>query len=102
MHFPLTLALALSASVLGAPAPAVDSSSSVVADPTNIPSSTTDSSHPSPTVPYASGDLNESYLDKFQNELPEPVRGSKGAKILGPQNIPLDRQNPDFLASPSY
>ncbi|KAF8750800.1 Oxalate Decarboxylase [Rhizoctonia solani] len=109
MHFSLTLALALSASVLGAPAPAVDSSSSVVADPsttissskTNIPSSTTDSSHPSPTVPYASGDLNESYLDKFQNELPQPVRGSKGAKILGPQNIPLDRQNPDFLASPS-
>ncbi|KAF8712316.1 Oxalate Decarboxylase, partial [Rhizoctonia solani] len=109
MHFPLTLALALSASVLGAPAPAVDSSSSVVADPSttissskiNIPSSTTDSSHPSPTVPYASGDLNESYLDKFQNELPQPVRGSKGAKILGPQNIPLDRQNPDFLASPS-
>ncbi|CAE6349772.1 unnamed protein product [Rhizoctonia solani] len=110
MHFSLALALALSASVLGAPAPAVDSSSSATVDPsttvssstsTSSPSPTTDSSYPSPTVPYASDDLNESYFDKFQNEIPEPIRGSKGAKILGPQNVPLDRQNPDFLASPS-
>ncbi|CEL57297.1 oxalate decarboxylase [Rhizoctonia solani AG-1 IB] len=110
MHFTLALALALSTSILGAPAPAAQSSSSETVESsttvspsafTSSPSPTIDSSYPSPTVPYASDDLNESYLDKFQNELPEPIRGSKGAKILGPQNVPLDRQNPDFLASPS-
>ncbi|KDN38503.1 hypothetical protein RSAG8_09488, partial [Rhizoctonia solani AG-8 WAC10335] len=115
MRFPIALTLALSMGVLGAPAPAVDSSSSTTnnASTTNHtsttvssststgPSPTTDSSYPSPTVPYASDDLNESDINKFQNELPEPIRGSDGAKILGPQNVELDRQNPDFLVSPS-
>lgn len=40
-------------------------------------------------------------LSQFQNEIPQPIRGNKGATILGPQNVPLDRENPDFLASPS-
>jgi oxalate decarboxylase len=30
-----------------------------------------------------------------------PVRGNLGASILGPRNIPLERENPDQLASPS-
>jgi oxalate decarboxylase len=29
-----------------------------------------------------------------------PVRGDCGAPILGPRNIPLERENPDLLASP--
>ncbi|KDN47192.1 hypothetical protein RSAG8_03671, partial [Rhizoctonia solani AG-8 WAC10335] len=109
MRFPIALTLALSMGVLGAPAPAVDSSSSTTNNASTTvspststgPSPTTDSSYPSPTVPYASDDLNESDINKFQNELPEPIRGSDGAKILGPQNVELDRQNPDFLVSPS-
>ncbi len=31
---------------------------------------------------------------------PQPIRGGLGASILGPRNIPLERENPDLLASP--
>jgi oxalate decarboxylase len=31
---------------------------------------------------------------------PQPVRGNLGAPIMGPRNIPLERENPDLLASP--
>src|SRR5947208_14753529 len=30
----------------------------------------------------------------------EPTRGTWGASILGPRNIPAERENPDLLASP--
>jgi hypothetical protein len=32
--------------------------------------------------------------------LPEPIRGASGATFLGPRNVPLERENPDLLASP--
>jgi oxalate decarboxylase len=31
---------------------------------------------------------------------PEPIQGNLGATILGPHNIPLERENPDLLSSP--
>jgi len=31
---------------------------------------------------------------------PQPIRGDLGATILGPRNVPLERENPDLLASP--
>jgi oxalate decarboxylase len=31
---------------------------------------------------------------------PQPIRGNQGASILGPRNVPLERENPDLLASP--
>jgi oxalate decarboxylase len=31
---------------------------------------------------------------------PQPIRGNEGATILGPRNIPLERENPHLLASP--
>jgi oxalate decarboxylase len=31
---------------------------------------------------------------------PEPIRGATGGSILGPRNPPLERENPDLLASP--
>jgi oxalate decarboxylase len=31
---------------------------------------------------------------------PRPIRGDRGASILGPRNVPLERENPDLLASP--
>ena len=31
---------------------------------------------------------------------PKPIRGDRGATILGPRNVPLERENPDQLASP--
>lgn len=33
-------------------------------------------------------------------DIPEPIRGDRGAAILGPRNVPLERENPDQLASP--
>lgn len=30
----------------------------------------------------------------------EPIRGDRGASILGPRNVPVERENPDLLASP--
>ncbi|KAJ7269716.1 putative oxalate decarboxylase/oxidase [Mycena rebaudengoi] len=32
---------------------------------------------------------------------PQPIRGSVGASILGPQNIPMELQNPDSFAPPT-
>jgi oxalate decarboxylase len=34
------------------------------------------------------------------NDIPQPIRGNDGATILGPRNIPIERENPDMLASP--
>ncbi len=31
---------------------------------------------------------------------PEPIQAYRGASILGPRNVPLERENPDLLASP--
>jgi oxalate decarboxylase len=31
---------------------------------------------------------------------PQPIRGDRGAPIMGPRNVPLERENPDLLASP--
>ena len=35
-----------------------------------------------------------------ENGLPEPIRGGLGTTIQGPRNVPLERENPDQLASP--
>jgi hypothetical protein len=40
----------------------------------------------------------QSYFD--QDKL-SPVRGSWGAPIMGPQNLGLERDNPDMLSSPA-
>src|SRR5260221_9986669 len=35
------------------------------------------------------------------NHPPQPIRDGLGASILGPHNVPVERENPDLLASPS-
>jgi oxalate decarboxylase len=35
-----------------------------------------------------------------RNPDPQPILGDAGASILGPQNVLLQRENPDLLASP--
>jgi oxalate decarboxylase len=35
------------------------------------------------------------------NGRPEPIRDGVGASILGPRNLPLERENPQLLASPA-
>ncbi|KAF1340351.1 oxalate decarboxylase [Bacillus subtilis] len=37
---------------------------------------------------------------KKQNDIPQPIRGDKGATIKIPRNIERDRQNPDMLIPP--
>jgi oxalate decarboxylase len=33
-------------------------------------------------------------------DLPQPMRDGVGATIMGPHNVPLERENPHLLASP--
>lgn len=40
-------------------------------------------------------------VETAQGNSPQPIRGDRGAAILGPRNMPLERENPDLLASPS-
>jgi oxalate decarboxylase len=44
--------------------------------------------------------LQYSSADAAPNGRPEPIQGGVGATILGPRNVPLERENPDLLASP--
>src|ERR671937_443559 len=39
-------------------------------------------------------------MAKVERIAPEPIRGEYGASILGPRNVPIERENPDLLASP--
>src|SRR5439155_21599588 len=34
------------------------------------------------------------------NANPEPIAGDRGAYIMGPRNVPIERQNPDALIAP--
>ncbi|KAF8752929.1 Oxalate Decarboxylase [Rhizoctonia solani] len=98
--------LALATYAAAAPA-GTSSSLSVAPTSTSTPASATAATGtsaaavPSPTVPYASDDPNYSYLDRYQSGTPEPIIGAAGADILGPQNIPLERESPDFMAPPT-
>lgn len=39
-------------------------------------------------------------MAKSEAIAPEPIRGDRGASILGPRNAPIEQENPDLLASP--
>jgi hypothetical protein len=57
---------------------------------------------PTNTVPFASDDPNfPAWTPDNSSVQPEAIRGSLGATVIGPQNIELDRQNPDLLAPPT-
>lgn len=67
-------------------------------------SSTAAAASASPTVPYASDDPNAILWTGESNANLvniEPMRGTLGAPILGPQNIPIELQNADMLAPPT-
>ncbi|KAG8737275.1 hypothetical protein FRC10_008380 [Ceratobasidium sp. 414] len=101
MIYSLPLLLALAPYVLAAPAASSVTTSSTTQAVSSSSASTASAALPSPTVPYASDDPNDSLWSEFQESVPVPERGTTGASILGPQNIPLDRESPDFLAPPS-
>ena len=39
-------------------------------------------------------------VNRYPDDEPQPIQGDRGASILGPRNVPLERENPDLLASP--
>ncbi|RPD74688.1 oxalate decarboxylase [Lentinus tigrinus ALCF2SS1-7] len=63
--------------------------------------STSAAPYPSPTVPYASDDPNTELWGPYSDIVPQAQRGTYGATILGPQNVPLELQNPSLLAPPT-
>ncbi|KAI0076203.1 oxalate decarboxylase [Panus rudis PR-1116 ss-1] len=65
------------------------------------PTTTTPVVAPSPTVAYASNDLNEPLWDFNSRIVPQAMRGTLGANILGPQNVPITLENPSLLAPPT-
>lgn len=54
-----------------------------------------------PTAPYASENSNQILWTENEDLTPQPIRGSLGATILGPQNVQADLQNADLFAPPS-
>lgn len=44
--------------------------------------------------------INNNKEQTITNGSGEPIRGTWGASILGPRNIPVERENPDLLAPP--
>jgi hypothetical protein len=58
-------------------------------------------SGPSATVAPASDDPNYQAYPPGTSGPAQPIRGDLGADIIGPQNIPIQQQNPDVVASPS-
>lgn len=68
---------------------------------TTTTSSTSTAASASPTVPYASDDPNAILWTSDEDIVPEPVRGSLGAPMLGPHNVPIELQNADLLAPPT-
>ncbi|KAI0635841.1 oxalate decarboxylase [Trametes polyzona] len=71
------------------------------AAPTGTRTRTTSTADPSPTVPYASDDPNAELWNAHSDIVPEGRRGTYGANVLGPQNVPLELQNPSLLAPPT-
>ncbi|THH26987.1 hypothetical protein EUX98_g7192 [Antrodiella citrinella] len=98
--FPLSSAPSISASAV----PVSSAGVSVVSAPTSPsddPSSTASAPEASQTVPYASDDPNSPLWGPDYDGVPQAIRGSFGASVLGPQNVPLVKQNPDLLAPPT-
>lgn len=52
------------------------------------------------TNAYTSSDPNLPLWNANSGSKPEPIRGSLGASVIGPQNIEVDLENPDLLAPP--
>ncbi|KAI0327834.1 oxalate decarboxylase [Cubamyces sp. BRFM 1775] len=94
---PLAASLLFSTAALSAPASGVPSSG--ISSSAGTPSA--DAAAPSETVPLASDNPNGILFLPDSNIVPQAIRGSLGANILGPQNIPIELQNADLLAPPT-
>ena len=84
-------------------APAIASSAaSIVASVIAPGTASASAEDATPTVPYASNNPNRLVWNpETVSGDPQPIRDTLGATILGPQNVPIDMQNPDLLAPPT-
>ena len=73
----------------------------VATAPTNTPSSTASAPSTSETVPPASNDPNDILWGPDIDTVPQAIRGSLGATVLGPQDVGIVKENADLLAPPS-
>ncbi|KAF8888975.1 oxalate decarboxylase [Mucidula mucida] len=98
-----------SASASASLAPISASSASVVTasavasgTDTLVASSTDSAPESTATVPFASTDPNVPLWNEDSDpSIVQPIREGLGAKIMGPDNIPIDLQNPDLLTPPT-
>ncbi|KAJ7266554.1 oxalate decarboxylase [Mycena rebaudengoi] len=107
---PCLCALYLAAFVASAPAASNSGASAPVSSPAasapvgSAPPSAPDETSTAPqstaTVPFASLDPNLPLWSPDSGN-PQPIRGTLGAPIIGPDNIPIDQQNPDLFAPPT-
>ncbi|KIK54812.1 hypothetical protein GYMLUDRAFT_48365 [Collybiopsis luxurians FD-317 M1] len=98
----LLLLAALCRLVISAPAASSSASITESASASTVPSATDSASLAVTTVPFASTNPNEPlWNNDSPNSVPSPQRGTLGAPILGPDNVPIDLQNADLFAPPS-
>ena len=66
------------------------------------PSSSGSAQPPWATVPFAGTEPNEPLWGPDSSpSVVAPIRGSLGAPIMGPDNVPIDLENPDLFAPPT-
>ena len=68
---------------------------------TSTASATASAPDASQTVPFASNDPNGVLWGPDDPDVPQAIRGSLGATVLGPQDVNMVKENPDLLAPPS-
>ncbi|GJE86568.1 oxalate decarboxylase family bicupin [Phanerochaete sordida] len=74
---------------------------SISSNPSSTASASVSADAATETVPYASDNANGVMWNPGWDGQPEAIRGSLGSSVIGPQNNPMDLQNPDLLAPPT-
>ncbi|KAF9481735.1 Bicupin, oxalate decarboxylase/oxidase [Pholiota conissans] len=67
----------------------------------SVTAAPTSSISPQPPVQYTNSNPNNVLWKPYSNITPQPIRDGLGASVLGPQNVPMELQNADLLASPT-
>lgn len=112
MSYSLLLHLLLIAVCVAAvPAPASQAAAPPAVNSLPSPDRSSSKSSPASTIasappeqqtdPAASDFLNNPIFVPDSNVAPEAMNDGLGANVIGPQNVVLDQQNPDFLAPPT-
>ena len=98
---PSPISVATSAPVISS-APASASGSPAAHSSSGVAASSTQSVVPeTATVAPVSSFPNDPTWSQDTTEVPEAINDNLGGSIMGPENVALDQQNPDFLAPPT-